>query len=234
MEFEASLNFPEWADKTQNFLRDNFLANKDLLTSMIFNAIKTPELRSKFESHLLLDYLVLYCDKYDNRIRLHISTSEHLTRIHDHRFDFSTLILTGGYKHIFYVPKINLYQKSSQNHAIAFQSAKEADPAFHGLSMDDFEINCIRHEAPLSSYSISNHTTHSVFTVKDTVSIIYRSPAKKERSFIFDTHENSLWWRFGRSNETEQRVNSKIMTDNKLKILLDKLLELGIIYPVMA
>jgi hypothetical protein len=228
-QFDASLDFYAWSQHTQDFLQSHFLNNKDLLTRMITDAIKNPDLRSKCETHFLLDYLVIYCDKYDNRIRLHLSTSEHLTRIHDHRFDFSTLVLTGGYKHIFYTPKIDLYAQSPDDHAILFQSAQNPDNSFADLSVDDFDISCIRDESRLSTYSISHHVAHSVLTKKDTLSVIIRSPAKKQRSFIFDTQNNSLWWRFGRSYETEQRISSKIMTDEKLQSALDTLYELGMI-----
>jgi len=234
VDINKSSNFLDWSRNTQNLLKDSFLGNKDLLTNMIIEAIKNPSLRSKFESHLLLDYLVIYEDEYDNRIRIHISTSEHLTRIHDHRFDFSTLVLSGGYKHILYSLKNNPYKISSEEEAISCQSLDDPDYNFYRMKESELvEMTSIRDEIPLSLYSISNKVIHSVLTKENTISIIVRSKAKKNRSFIFDTSsENILWWRFGRVDESSERIKSKIMSDKKLTIVLNSLFKLGFIHKI--
>lgn len=214
-------DFLTWSVKTQNILKENFLNNKSNLTQMIRDAIENPSLRTKFESHRLLDYLVIYEDEFDNRIRLHISTQDHLTRMHDHRFDFSTLILTGGYEHLFYKTIVDPYCVSKVGEAMHYQDEKNVDPGFMNYTEKDlFYLSAYRTEYPNNCYSISNNIVHSVFTSLNTVSVVYRSGAKKERSFIFDKASNTMWWRFGRKDESENRVQSKIMSDRKLGEIL--------------
>ena len=97
--------FDAVASTTKSIVR-RLAADRSLLAALVDNVPNRPDLLRQCEHHRLLDRLVIY-DGLDRgfKIRLHLSTDDHLDRPHDHRFSFTTLILRGQYDHIWYEPK---------------------------------------------------------------------------------------------------------------------------------
>lgn len=223
--------FIEWSEHTRPLLKTLSELGPEFLGDLVREASDDHILRSRFETHQLLDYLVLYEDKNTGvRLRLHIATKEHLQRMHDHRFSFSTLIFTGHYQHCLYGLKQNPYEISSLEEARSYQDRFNPDPKFAGLTSDDlFQIEWIRNETAGSSYSLHHSQAHTVFTSKNTVSLVLRGPIEKPRSLIFEQKQQQLWWRFGREEESGERISQKIMSPNKLEEVIQNLTELEII-----
>lgn len=187
------------------------------LDDLFTHAEQDAELREKAEGHQLLDYIVLY-DKLDRgvRLRLHLSTEDHLQRPHDHRFDFSTRVLCGSYEHCLIIPRLDPYKISPEPQAIHYQDRFNPDPNLNLLN-EDLQESFVRQVKSGSTLSLSNNVIHTVKTAADTVSLVLRGPARKNRSFIFDRGSEAAWWRFGAADETSARRSDKVMSDAKFQ-----------------
>jgi hypothetical protein len=219
----------EAAARTSRQILAGICNSKRALSALVASARDDQHLRDKCESHQLLDYLVLY-DALDRglRLRLHLSTSDHLQRVHDHRFDFSSFIICGLYEHCLIEPRKDPYSLSSEENARLYQDKTHPDPAAT-LTTADFPIAFVRDETGGNTYSFSHTLTHTVLTTKNTVSLVLRGPVRRTRSFIFDRNTETLWWRFGQQDESPLRRDAKRMSDEQFDQTLSTLEALGVI-----
>jgi hypothetical protein len=220
-------NFEETAALARDMLA-RITSERGWLAALFSYAENETSLRQRAETHQLLDYVVLY-DALDRgiRLRLHLSTQDHLQRPHDHRFDFSTRILCGSYEHCLISPRVDPYSLSSEEHAIAYQDKNNPDPLVN-LKNADFKELIVRHVSAGSMLSLSNRAIHTVNTAANTVSLVLRGPARKTRSMIYDRAEETLWWRFGAEKEPPSRRQAKIMSNEKLQDAKRQFTKLGI------
>lgn len=172
------------------------------------NLLKDKQLIPMAEHYDFFDKIVLYIDKEERfRIRLHLFSGEDSNkyRPHCHRWDYSTLILNGSYRHnIFGVDK-NINKNTNIN---------------------DLEPILIRDEKIGSIYSLSNKIFHSIAAQKDTVSLFVRGPALRDRFLIMDKKAEKTWWEYGRESETIEEINSKSLSPKKFKNIYNKLYNL--------
>jgi len=195
-------------------------ADKDTLRMLIDRAAEDDDLLAQCECHRLLDKIVLY-DGLDRgfRVRLHISTSDHLDRPHDHRFSFSSLILAGSYKQVRHrivgeVPDVVDAGVQEDHQAVPIDARVE--PEFATA------------EQVGSFYSIHHSVIHTTIMADDTVSLFIRGPAEKERSLITDRDTGKLWWRYGSQDESPERRAQKVMDLSKFEMRRRKLEVLGV------
>jgi hypothetical protein len=195
-------------------------ADKDALRMLVDRAGEDDDLLAQCECHRLLDKIVLY-DGLDRgfRVRLHISTSDHLDRPHDHRFSFSSLILAGSYKQVRHriigeVPDSVAPETQEDYQAVPIQARVE--PEFATT------------EQVGSFYSIHHSVIHTTIMEDDTVSLFIRGPAEKDRSLITDRDTGKLWWRYGAGGESPGRRAQKVMDLSKFEMRRHKLEALGI------
>jgi hypothetical protein len=215
----------DWADLDKatavtDQLLHELAGDKDTLRMLVDRAAEDDDLLAQCECHRLLDKLVLY-DGLDRgfRIRLHISTSDHLDRPHDHRFSFSSLILAGSYKQV--------------RHRIVGEVPDEVDA---GIQEDHQAVPIDARVEPEfatteqvgSFYSIHHSVIHTTIMDDDTVSLFIRGPAEKERSLITDRDTGKLWWRVGAQGESPERRAQKVMSLSQFEIRRRKLDALGI------
>lgn len=209
-------------------LAHDLVHDKPALRTLVRAVGDSPARLAMCERHKLLDYLVLY-DALDRgfRIRLHVSTSEHLDRPHDHRFSFSTYLATGEYEHTWYHCAADIY--ADPDDAVrGYQSADEPDPRNTAL-LHSLTPHLVRVERAGDAYSLHHSALHTTFTTPDTVSLFVRGPAEKSRSVIMDKDASSAWWRFGRAAETPQRRQQKQMTYDDYAALCSRLADLGVL-----
>lgn len=220
-DFEAA---GEITRKTVHALAEDKAALRDL----VYAVEHKPELLAMCERHQLLDYIVLY-DALDRgiRLRLHISTDDHYDRPHDHRFSFSSRIVTGGYTHTWYHLDSDLYQGDASE-ARQYLSRHNPDPQGHA-HLDKLTPHVIRWESPGSCYTMHHSAIHTTFTTPDTVSLFLRGPVEKDRSVIMDPAAGTLWWRFGRQEEPEERRREKSMGLTAYLEIRERLEKLGVI-----
>jgi len=195
-------------------------ADKDTLRMLVDRAAEDDDLLAQCECHRLLDKIVLY-DGLDRgfRLRLHISTSDHLDRPHDHRFSFSSLILAGSYKQVRHriigeVPNSVAPETQEDHQAVPIEARVE--PEFATT------------EQVGSFYSIHHSVIHTTIMDDDTVSLFIRGPAEKERSLITDRDTGKLWWRYGATGESPERRAQKVMDLSKFEMRRRKLEVLGV------
>lgn len=232
-EYLGSLTI-DWADferaaEVSRECLERVSGDPQALTRLLVTAINSPPLRAKAETHQLLDYFVIY-DALDRgfRLRLHVSTSDHLQRPHDHRFDFSTRILCGSYEHCIIQCSKDPYSMSNEVDALPFQDRAHPDPRAL-LRNEDFPVAKVEDQRSGDTLSLHHSVVHTVLTTAGTVSLVLRGPARRRRSFIFDRGDQSLWWRFGQQDEISARREAKIMSDAKVASALGDLRALGII-----
>lgn len=217
----------DWADlekasATTDALLHELAADKAALRGLVDRAAEEDDLFGQCECHRLLDKLVIY-DGSDRgfRIRLHVSTNDHLDRPHDHRFSFSSLILAGAYKHVRHrmVGRIDdaVVDPAAQEDHQAAPSGTSVVPEFATV------------EEAGSFYTIHHSVIHTTVTTDNTVSLFIRGPAEKERSLITDRETGSLWWRYGASAEDVSRRAKKGMERSHYEMLRRKLSSLDVI-----
>ncbi len=218
--------FIDWndIDKAREQSREILLelaADKSALGELVTRARETDDLFDKCEHHRLLDKLVVY-DALDRgmRIRVHLSTSDHKDRPHDHRFSFTTLILRGHYRHV--------------RHQLLSGTGAQVS----NLSQDDFDAeDAGLHVAPRfvttesagSCYTLHHSEIHTTFTSPLTVSLFLRGPAEKERSIITDRATGQAWWRYGEAQEKESRRGAKCISRDYFDDLAGRLRQLEVI-----
>jgi hypothetical protein len=210
----------DWSDLdkatavTDAVLRD-LAADKESLRLLIDRAAEDDDLLGQCECHRLLDKLVIY-DGLERgfRIRVHLSTKDHLDRPHDHRFSFSSLILAGSYQHV----RHKVIGEIDEGLDPGIQEDFEARPA-HARVEPAFATT----EQAGSFYTIHHSVIHTTIMADNTVSLFIRGPAEKERSLISDRDTGALWWRYGAQQESPSRRERKSMSLAQFEVLKRKL-----------
>lgn len=77
-----------------------------------------------------------------------------------------------------------------------------------------------------SIYTLNHNVFHSIEAEPDTVSIVIRGPAVKDRFLIFDKLTNKKWWEYGRESETVEEIKRKQVSIEHIKDLIEKLYKL--------
>ena len=216
----------DWTDlttthQTTRELLKELADDRDTLRALVDRVREDPDLRAKCERHRLLDKIVIYDGgERGFRLRLHISTREHRDRPHDHRFSFTSRILTGRYRHTRHelVGDIDTtIPWHVQDDADARLSEVRAEPRF------------VTHQTAGSTYSLHHTEVHTTFTTPGTVSLFLRGPAEKERSLITERETGRLWWRYGAEKERPDRRERKVMKPGELSELVDRLHKLEVL-----
>ncbi|MDP9151244.1 MAG: hypothetical protein M3O36_15060 [Myxococcota bacterium] len=223
----------DWSDFNRASVESRDLArrigaDKSALRRLVFGIERNPELLAKCERHHLLDYFVLH-DALDRgfRVRLHMSTENHLERPHDHRFSFSSYIVRGHYEHTLHLITPDPYADQTDR-AAEFISIQNPDPTEH-VHLGQIQTLSTRIESAGSSYSLHHSAVHTTVTAPGTVSVFVRGPAEKASSLIFDVDTESYWWRFGQEQESPERRKQKQMSVDDYLRLRERLVAMGTI-----
>lgn len=195
-----SLDTVDWDDtgsilRTAESIFDAITHESDLLTTLLDNLATDTHLRAMCEGYDFMDKLVLY-DSLDHqiRLRLHLYRSGYFDRPHNHRWPFASRILHGSYLH-------RLYGRDDQ-------FTEDTDP-------DTLTPILERVERPGSTYALQHTSVHTVQAEADSISILLRGPAAKERFLILDKTAGSFWV-YGAAQETPATRASKIMNSDQL------------------
>ena len=138
---------------------------------------------------------------------MHIFLPGYFDRPHNHRWNYTSLILKGEYRHNIYE-----YYGNEEN-----------------FEVDKLNSILIRKETTGSSYTLHHSVKHSVVAEPYTVSLVVRGPAVKDKFLVSDKKTNKSWWQYGAKNELQSEKLEKIMTRNRLAYLLTKLEEMQIL-----
>jgi hypothetical protein len=128
------------------------------------------------------------------RVRLHRYREGFFDRPHNHRWSFAARIVRGSYRHRIY---------GSDD---AFTEA--TDPS-------TLTPICERIEGPGATYVLHHTAVHTVQAQADTISVLVRGPAAKDRFLIHDNAAGRFFWVTGAAQETpETRAEKQMTVDN--------------------
>jgi hypothetical protein len=214
--------FNEASQLTRSLLQE-LVADKETLRILVARIEHDPHLLSQCERHELLERLDIY-DARDRgfQLRFNFTTEVQSVRPHDHRYSFSTYILRGSYRHIWFDPGQEIYDRSADDTAIHHLDRTNPD---HHAQIDFAAMKplFITTEQPGAQYTIHHSCVHATVTTPDSLSLIVKGPGEKNRSLIADRASEKVWWRFGRERETPQRIQRKKMSVDYYRTLRRKL-----------
>lgn len=166
------------------------------LDSLLTALQNDTRLQDMCERYDFLDKLVLHDTPGTGiRIRLHLYRAGYFDRPHNHRWSFAARILHGQYTHRF------------------FGDDREFSP---DTDPDTLRPLCERTETPGATYALHHTSVHTVQAAADTVSLLIRGPAAKEKFLILDRSTGGSFWAYGAASETPAQKARKRMTRAEL------------------
>jgi hypothetical protein len=167
--------------------------NREVLTDLVVRAANDPTLLAMCEFDAVLYKLVIYATPAV-RLRIHIFKKGCADRAHNHRWTFSAHVLNGGYTHTIYDSNMELSTS---------------------MKYTDLRPVLVRNETVGSAYTLHHGHIHTLLAEPDTISVMLRGPAMKEKMLILDKDLNESWWQFGEANDKteEDKKNTKLSYD---------------------
>lgn len=200
-----------------------------LLKSMLLHVLDDEKLRSMCERHRPFDKIVLLDGGEKNfRIRLHIWHGTEFERAHQHRFSFTARMLQGRYRHV-------LYDLGSPAAAVAPSAGalEHPDPDHPDTSSGERLASItplLEYEMRAGDgYTLHHTAVHATLVETGTVSLILRGPAEKEAAFVANLDAGGVYWRFGRKDESRERIQAKELTRDELGAVITDLTRRGIV-----
>ncbi|MEV0453808.1 hypothetical protein [Catellatospora methionotrophica] len=177
-------------------LFDAAATEPDLLPALMQRLPGDPHLAPMCERYDFLDKLVL-ADLPDPgiRIRLHRYRDGYFDRPHNHRWTFASNILRGQYRHRIYGSDDTFTEDLDPDTLVPIQE---------------------RIERAGDHYVLHHTSVHTVQAEADTLSLLVRGPAAKERFLIHDREQRKFFWVYGQAAETPQQRAAKQMTKAQL------------------
>jgi hypothetical protein len=203
----AALGQIDWED-TGSIVRggetvfDALVNDPELLPGLLDNLRVDRGLRELCERYDFLDKLVLHDDRAAQvRIRLHLYRSGYFDRPHNHRWSFASYILSGRYTH-------RIFGNDQQ-------FGEDTDP-------DSLVAVHERIEGPGDSYALHHTSVHTVQAEADTISLLLRGPAAKDRFLILDRAAGGSFWVYGAAQESPEQRASKRMSESCVDETIDR------------
>ncbi|WP_282777477.1 hypothetical protein [Nocardia sp. CC201C] len=203
----ASLHHVDWNDidavETEcREVLDILAADHSIIRNRLVVLPTWPELFSLCEHYDILDKLVLYDDPATGiRVRLHIFGPGYFDRPHNHRWSYASRILRGQYRHY-------LFGNAELD--------EDIDPA-------KLPVVQAREERVGNSYALHHSMVHAVVAEPQTVSLVIRGPAVKDRFLVSDRDTGEVWWQYGRKDESGEEAERKRMSRERFDTLIDLL-----------
>ncbi len=139
--------------------------------------------------------LVLWrCPRTKSALRIHRFLGVGPDRPHSHRWPFVARILKGAY-----------------HHAIFGVDGELRD----GLSLNDLHLITDRVELPGVTYALDHRVVHLVDAGKDTLSLVYRGPARADRLLVIDHSKGDTYWHFStaQADQSPNRYTKALTTE---------------------
>ena len=191
-------------------------ADRHSLKELVERAAQDEHLRGLAEKHSELNYIVLY-DALDRglRVRLHRFTEGMEDIPHNHRFNFSSAILKGSYVHTIY-ETTPLKEDGDDSVTWTLDQPERSHPGAELQDQKELSLRTLISGVQIagSSYSMYHNTIHKVaMPDENAFSLFIRGPAMQECSLQFVTESNTFRWKFGRGQESEAVVSSRVMSE---------------------
>lgn len=194
-----------------------FDANRSILRNALDDVVRRPELLAMCEhpdpeatadQGQQFDKIVLYSDKESGvRVRMHVFWDDCSYDLpHNHRYSFVSVILKGQFHH-------SLFGGAGPDDAVT--------PA-------PLRPLLVRREQPGSIYALHHDMLHATVAEPQSVTVVVRGPASKDRSFIVDPATDKRVWFVGAGAESPEAVERKRMSPALLSSLATSLSTWGV------
>ncbi len=175
---------------------DRLATDRGLLGKLTAATLDDPRLTALCEHYDILDKLVLHDDPQGWRLRLHVFLDSYFDRPHNHRWTYTSHILTGSYSHVLYGTDENLTDT---------------------VDVAALAPRLARIEEPGDAYTLHHSMIHSVTALGEAVTLIVRGPAVKDRFVVTDRTTGKAWVQYGAATESPEAAAAKRMNDTQLR-----------------
>ena len=159
------------------------------------------------EHYDILDKLVLHDDPTGWRLRLHVFLDGYFDRPHNHRWTYSSRILTGSYTHTLYGTD---------------------DTLTDTIDVAALQPRLVRTEEPGDTYTLHHNMIHSVTANGQAITLIVRGPAVKDRFVVTDRTTGQAWWQHGAATESLEATAAKRVTPDQIRQRVEALRATGV------
>lgn len=172
----------EIREKTEPILR-KLAADKKFLRELTVSIVDDPARRGLCERDYVLSKYILHNDPLDRfRLRLHIMRDGAAEAPHSHRNCFASLIVRGGYEHVFFSPL---------DDGQTLVQAAELKPVLR------------RWEGEGAHYAIHHSVIHSTRTSSEPcVTLMVRGRSLRRQAVNIDLLQQKSWWHRGAADMT--------------------------------
>jgi hypothetical protein len=206
----------ERASRISSEIVQELAADRAQLRRLVLSVQRDERLRFLAEKHDELNYIVLY-DALDRglRVRLHRFSRGLEDTPHNHRFSFSSALLSGSYVHtLFQVERPDGDAEEQEPWTLAQPEGTHVGVELRDLPVAGLEPQLATVQAAGSSYSLHHSTVHkTAMPVEDAYSVFCRGPAQKPCALQLQPDVKTYRWKFGRAHESAKVVADRKMTD---------------------
>jgi len=214
------------ASRISSEIVQDLASDRALLRRLVLSVKRDDRLRFLAEKHDELNYIVLY-DALDRGLRLRLHRfSKGLEDIpHNHRFSFSSALLSGSYVHtLFQVERLDSEHEGQQPWSLHQPEGSHVGVAVRELPLAGLEPQLATVQAAGSSYSLHHSTIHkTAMPVEDAYSVFCRGPAMKPCALQLQPDVKTYRWKFGQANEAPRVVADRKMTDGEFERYVESL-----------
>lgn len=201
-------------------------ADRALLRRMVLEAQQDVQLRALSEKHYELTYIVLY-DALDRglRVRLNRFTKGLEDIPHNHRFSFSSALLSGSYVHTLF----DVGRPDAADPGRKMWALQQPEGTHEGEEVEELEITGLHPALATvqragSSYTLHHTTIHKTAMPDETAfSVFCRGPAEKPCALQFQPDTQTYMWKFGRANETSEVLAGRRLTEDEYSAFIESM-----------
>jgi hypothetical protein len=203
----SKVSFEEFSKQSKSILQE-LATNKQLLEQLLLDLPRNEELFSYSEHYDILDKIVLFINSdLQIRLRLHVFADDYYDRPHNHRWSYSSYILSGGYLHTIFAP----------------------DSPCDEIGISELYPIMIRQEEKGNFYTLHHSQYHSVVASPGTVTLVLRGSSVKERFRVMDRATHASWWQYGAQQEENEEKQKKRMNFAQYEKTLQRLYQLQVL-----
>ncbi len=204
---ESVSSLEKFAENSREILQELFRDRKKL-RELILEIPSNEKLFSLCEHYDILDKIVLYVSENQKiRVRLHVFGDGYFDRPHNHRWSYTSCILSGGYLHTIF----HLHENAQTP------------------SIEHLYPVLIRQEKVGDLYTLHFSQYHSVVAQPGTVTLVVRGLAETQRFRVMDRVTEESWWQYGAAEENEEEKKKKQMSGTQFNEAVAKLMRIGVI-----
>ena len=198
-------SFDKFSNTSQKAVM-KIIKNPQLLCDMVKHIPLDPVLVDKTECYDFLDKLVVYTnDRLGIYARISLFRDGYGERIHYHRWNYTSYILSGGY---------------SQNIFGSIVDKKD-------ISKVDYKDIVLQEKLKAGNIcSLESSLIHSIKAEPQTLTFCIRGMALRDRFQVKDVMNETVWWQYGSAYETIEEKAAKRMPQLVLNDKIEQIVKI--------